>query len=81
MECCVNAIKSELFCFNIYRIVFIILPLKGIGYNIFPDTAQFVFVSYNVFVIITLPDRCAGYVADDIDLFGGSGFKTTDDGG
>lgn len=46
------------------------IPLQGGVDDVFAGAGQFMLVPDNPFVILTLPNRTAGGVADDVDLFG-----------
>ena len=55
----------------IERIFPIQIPFQRVVDDVFTGAGQFTLVPDNPFVIITLPDRTAGVVADDVDAFGG----------
>ena len=65
---------------DVYRVVFIIGPFRRVADNVFADAVNFFFITYDVFVIIALPDRISRGVADLVDLTGNSGFERTDNG-
>ena len=46
------------FCLSFYvvRIFVIVIPLRGIRFDVFPDIVHFAFVADDVFVVIALPD-------------------------
>ena len=44
------------------RIVLVLVPPGGIAQDVFADRFQFVLVSDYMFVVVALPDRCAGGV-------------------
>lgn len=55
------------------------MPVLGIGYDVFSDIVVFVFGGDDVFVIIALPDRTAGGMAEKVYLFSDGGFETRDE--
>lgn len=50
-------------------------PFGRIVGDVLPGRGQFAVVADHPFVIIALPDRCAGVVADLVDAFGDGGFE------
>ncbi len=62
----------------IKRIFPIQIPFQGVVDDVFTGAGQFILVPDNPFVIIALPDRTAGVVADDVDAFGGLVFEISD---
>ena len=50
---------------RILRVVLIILPQHGIGFDVIGFVLQILFVADDVFVIIALPDACGVVFASD----------------
>ena len=59
----------------IVRVQFVFDPPLRIGCDVFGNPVVIGLVSDNVFVIITLPDRQAGRIADFVDTFRYGGFE------
>ena len=55
--------------------IFVVRPPRRIGGDVFPQGGQFPVVADDAFVVIALPDRNSGGVAQEIDVFGGGGFE------
>ena len=56
--------------FNVPGILPIKLPLQGIVYNVFTNAVQLIFISDNMFVIISLPDGDSAGVPNFVEAFG-----------
>jgi hypothetical protein len=56
------------------------MPAARVVDDVTPDGIQGTFMANDVFVIIALPDRCAGGAAYCVDAFGDGGFERSQDG-
>ena len=60
-------------------IVIVQIPALWVLYDILADGAQGAFVPDDVFVVVALPDRGAGGIAQLVDPFGNDGFEPGDE--
>ena len=56
------------------RVFRVFRPSSRVVRNVLPNPIQRGFIPDNVFVVIALPDRCAGGTPQDVDAFRHSGF-------
>ena len=65
---------------QICGVFFVLLPLGGVGLDIFTDSNQFLFISDDAIIIIPLPDRAARQLAVNVYFLCGHGFESGDEG-
>ena len=63
------------------RVVLVLVPLGGIGQDVFADRRQFGVIPNDVFIIPALPDGRAWGTTQNIDSDRGGGFEQSNDGG